>query len=501
MKYHEYMDEIDSGTLLEGLLGYGLFSSNIPPFLTSKSFYEYCMLNAVNFSKKEKDFVYFESFRNTNVPRPLGIPNPFAYYHLCNCLAENWQELKQHFKKFTENHDHKISRIHLRKMEDKMHLFEMTYSNFHKDSNPEPELLIGKRYLVKADISNCYPSIYTHAIPWALLGKDVAKCKKNDKNCWRSELDKFTRNIKDAETHGLLIGPHTSNLIAEIILVVIDDNLYEKGHQFIRNIDDYTCYVENSEMADKFLLDLSEQLRVFDFTLNHKKTEILELPKAAVNTWIRKLKAFQLINHFNKVKFPELQAYLDLVIELMEKNKNNSAILKYALKVLSSMDLTPNAQEYYYKVIQQLVVFYPYLISCLDKYVFQAFQIEAIEIQKISNLILKHGFKTNNYEALAYACFFALEYKFELDEISFESIKKSNNSILLLLCYLYAKRYQSTEEIKKYTDFAKKYVKENKDISKNWIFVYEVLSQSYLKDEWKKLKNSSVSFIAVDSFE
>ncbi|AFA47673.1 hypothetical protein Awo_c08820 [Acetobacterium woodii DSM 1030] len=501
MKYHEYMDEIESDTLLEGLLGYGLFSSKIPPFLSSKDFYAYSILNSTNYSKKEKEFVYFESLRNTNVPRPLGIPNPFAYYNLCNCLSENWEELKIHFKKYTENHNHKISRIHLRKMKDKDHLFEMNYSNFRNDSNPEPDLLIGKRYIVKADISNCFPSIYTHAIPWALMGKNIAKCNKNSKNCWRSELDKFTRNIKDAETHGLLIGPHTSNLIAEILLVVIDDNLFKKGYQFIRNIDDYTCYVENSEMADRFLLDLSEQLRDFDFTLNHKKTEILELPKAAASTWIRKLKAFQLFNNFNKVKFPEVQSYLDLVLELMDKNKNDAAILKYAIKTLASLELTMNAQEYYFKVIQQLVVFYPYLISLLDQYVFQVFEIGIANIEVISNSILNLGLKTNNYEAISYACFYALKYDFKLEEIPFLPIEKSDNSIVLLLCYLYSKEYGTKEELKQYIDYAKKYAKKNKDISKNWLFIYEVLPMSLLKDEWKNLKKEKVSFVEVDSFQ
>lgn len=51
----------------------------------------------------------------------------------------------------------------------------MSYSNWKTDGTPEPDLLIGKRYVVKADISTCFPSIYTHSIPWALAGKATAK--------------------------------------------------------------------------------------------------------------------------------------------------------------------------------------------------------------------------------------------------------------------------------------------------------------------------------------
>ena len=55
----------------------------------------------------------------------------------------------------------------------------MNYKNWYLDGNPELDLLIQKneinRYLVKADISTCFPSIYTHSIPWAIVGKQQSK--------------------------------------------------------------------------------------------------------------------------------------------------------------------------------------------------------------------------------------------------------------------------------------------------------------------------------------
>ena len=32
-----------------------------------------------------------------------------------------------------------------------------------------------KKYIVKTDIENCFPSMYTHSLPWALVGKGIAK--------------------------------------------------------------------------------------------------------------------------------------------------------------------------------------------------------------------------------------------------------------------------------------------------------------------------------------
>ena len=101
----------------------------------------------------------------------------------------------------------------------------MNYSDFKNDGTPEPNLLIGSKYLVNADISTCFSSIYTHSIPWALVGKETSKENKGNRQEWYNDLDFYVRNTKNGETHGLLIGSHTSNLLSEIILTSIDHEL------------------------------------------------------------------------------------------------------------------------------------------------------------------------------------------------------------------------------------------------------------------------------------
>ena len=74
--------------------------------------------------------------------------------------------------------------------------------------------------------------------------------------------------MRNGETHGLLIGPHSSNLLSEVILTVVDKILYDKGYRFVRNIDDYDCYVGSQDDAKLFLRDLEEILREFDLPLD-----------------------------------------------------------------------------------------------------------------------------------------------------------------------------------------------------------------------------------------
>lgn len=495
-KYYEFMNDISSEKLYEGLLGYGLFSDKLPPFLTSKHFFDYCQEKEPKFmdGKIECTYIYYENMRNINTPRPLAIPNPISYQRLCMFLSEHWEEILEHFKNKTENEGHKISRIHLRKMKNKKHLFEMNYSDFKNDGTPEPDILIGKKYMVNADISNCFPSIYTHSISWALVGKDTAKGNKKVQSEWYNELDFHIRNNKNGETHGLLIGPHTSNLLSEIILTSIDHELQLKKWEYIRNIDDYTCYVNSYEEGQKFLVELTEQLRAYNLVLNHKKTKITSLPSASVEQWVRRLNTYAKFDKRIKINFKDVQAYLDLAIQLMNED-NNSAILNYAIKVMSKKNLTDNAVNYLVKTVLHLSIIYPYLIPMLEENIFKRFKVETQVIRDYSILIYKEGMVNNNFEEVSYAIYYSLKYNFVIDGINFDDVRNSNHCILFLLAFLYADYYKITEETKKFKKLAGELSKDIDEFNQNWLFIYETLPKSRLQRDWKKMKENNVTFI------
>lgn len=520
--YYCCLEEINSQELFDGLLGYGLFADKIPPFLTAENFLNFCKNtdNTLYFSKKEKKYIHYESIRNINIPRVLAIPEPVAYYYQCKILSDNWDKLLDYFNQKTEGHSHKISRIHIRKIDGALeimsscyddlddielddyaaffqnHLFEMNHRNFCKDDYPEPDLLIGKQYIAKADISNCFPSIYTHSIPWALIGKEEAKSKSKPENSdeWFNQIDEYTRKLKENETHGILIGSHSSNLISEIVLVAVDEKMWKKGYKYIRNVDDYTCYLENMEKAEEFLVDLAYELKHYGLMLNHKKTEILKLPKASMESWVRKLNAFIFpINEDNTLKLTEVRAYLDIALDLMFKNKENSAILNYAIKVLSNKKMTKGAKEYFTNTVHHLVLLYPYLIPLLDKKVFETFNISEDIIKRISLDIFKLGKTKKLFEAMSYALFFSLKYNFILKEKLFEDVENTNDTILMLLAYLHDEKFINYSAIrKKYKNLAESLID---DIDEYWVFVYEVLSRTKLKEHWSVMKKEDISFI------
>ena len=235
--YLDHMRNLSKDDVFHGLLGFGLFPDKLPPFLSSTSFLDFCLTKKDSFfEKRDFGFIHYENTRNINIPRVLSIPNPIAYRNQCFHISEDWDNLISHFDKNTQNNKHKISRIHIRKIQEEKKIFyfgydeeerqelnydiifDMSHKSYKLDDYPEPDLLIGSYLIVYADISNCFPSIYTHAIPWALVGKEQAKINKSDDKQWYNKLDTATRNLKHGETHGILIGPHSSNIISEIVL-------------------------------------------------------------------------------------------------------------------------------------------------------------------------------------------------------------------------------------------------------------------------------------------
>lgn len=489
--YSDCMKEISADELYKGLLGHGLFNEKLPPVFTSEPFSDYAL--GKSFSGNAHGFIFHESMRDINIPRPLGIPNPMAYQKLCECLSNNWAEIQAHFARQTIGDTHKISRIHIRKQSGTEALFKMNYKNWKTDDSPVLNILIGKKYMVSADISTCFQSMYTHALCWALMGKDNAKKNRNQKS-WINELDHCCMNLRSRETHGFLIGPHASNLLTEIILTVIDSELSKKW-EYVRNIDDYTCYVDSYEKAQEFLADIGTQLRLFDLTLNHKKTKIEPLPVASTRQWVRHLATFDLATVSEKVGYKKVQAYLDLAVALMEENNGNAAILNYAIKMLSEKQLSENAKNYTLKTIMHFAIIYPYLIPLLDEYVFKPFGASKSDIERFSNILFDNSMKAKNYEALIYAIYFSLIYHFDISGISAAFAVAESSCLLKIFTWMYFERRKDTAEIMLLQEHARDLSKNKDDLDANWLFVYEVLPPSKLKGEWKPMKEAGISFI------
>lgn len=498
--YCDFMDEITADELYEGLLAHGFFTEKLPPVFTAVPFFDYCKTLPAPFSFNRNEYISFRTMRNINIPRQMGIPTPMSYQRLCATLRDNWDTIQQHFHAQTDGQSYRLSRIHVRKEFGSKQIFEMKYKNWRVDGNPESDLLIHEkgvsRYLVKADISTCFPSIYTHSIPWALVGKKQAKDTAGNGALWYNQIDKACQNVKYGETHGLLIGPHASNLISELILTVVDKRLYDIGYRYARNIDDYDCYVNSYEQAERFLLDLEEVLREYDLSINHKKTKLIELPIGIETNWKHQLSGLPTIGEFGMIEYPQVNTFIDIALKLAT-DTGDFAIINYAIKKLAGMNLSDNAKKLASKRFIHMAALHPYLLHLMDEFVFTPYEVGPTEIKMLSDTIYRDATRVNDYERICYAIYFALRYDFFLDELDKDYVIRQKDCIMLVLTWIY---YMKANHWKRNSTDVKLLNKEamalkGTDMGRYWLFCYEALKAGSLSGEWKAMKQAGVSFI------
>ena len=105
--------------------------------------------------------------------RPLQIANSFLYYLLAREITykKNWSKIKKKFNEFVDNRI-EVSNIPVLKGEDDKKILATIISNWwDKVEQRTIELSIEYKYMFVTDITNCYGSIYTHSIAWAIEGK------------------------------------------------------------------------------------------------------------------------------------------------------------------------------------------------------------------------------------------------------------------------------------------------------------------------------------------
>ena len=494
--YIETLKELNSDEVFEGLLGYGLFAEVLPPIFTSELFLDFCLMNKPIFTQEKADYIKYESIRNNNSVRLFGIPTPFTYYNLCTKIRDKWTDILKHFEKMTVGQKHKISRLHVRKLYQSKSLFQMNYQNWWKDETPSTDLSIGARFLVRADISTCFPSIYTHAIAWALMTKQTAKqtMKVKATRHWEHHLDKLVRSTTNLQTQGILIGPHASNIISEIILTAVDKELYKRGFSYIRFIDDYECYVSSYEEAEEFLRALRGELREYELLINDKKTKIIPLPISKEYHWTNRLNQEEPIPINGVINYKQIKRFLDLAISLVESNDDDLSILKYALKMVSEFKLSHNARVLAQKHYLHLAIIYPYLVRELEKYVFESLKTDPNVISDWSNEFFPIFLKQGNYEAAAYLIYFAIKYNFEIKDLSEENIIDTTDCIVKALGSIYFLNRGSKKYIDIYND-ALRLSQDTIQSEQQWLYWYTTLEEKDLTGDWKDIKRAGISFV------
>lgn len=132
------------------------------------------------------------------------------------------------------------------------------------------------------DISNCFPSIYTHSISWSVKNKEYIKRHVKHSNQFCQTFDTLMQRCNNNETNGIPVGSEVSRIFAEIILQSIDLQVIdalENNHSLkldidysiLRYVDDYIIFSKNETSMEAVSSMISDTLSNYNLYINDNK--------------------------------------------------------------------------------------------------------------------------------------------------------------------------------------------------------------------------------------
>ncbi|STX50916.1 Reverse transcriptase (RNA-dependent DNA polymerase) [Legionella busanensis] len=271
--------------------------------------------------------------------RPFQLIHPALYVDLVKLITEsqNWQLIQARFQKFSsDEHIHCLS-IPFRSNLGTSNKSEQVANWWIAVEQKSLELALDFQYIIQTDINECYSSIYTHSIAWAIHGKTDAKSKQKDKALLGNKIDNLLQDMHHGQTNGIPQGSALMDFIAEIVLGYADELLIEKlksiesqndflgEYLILRYRDDYRIFVNSPITGDVIIKYLCEVLSNLSLKLNPGKTSV---SYDIITESIKSDKLFWMNSkHYDK----NLQKHL-LIIHSLSKKFPNSGSLITALK-------------------------------------------------------------------------------------------------------------------------------------------------------------------------
>lgn len=212
--------------------------------------------------------------------RPLQIIHPFLYVLLVKEITKesNWKKLLGRFHDFQNNNKIKCFSIPVEaksKQSDKAEQILQWWENIEQESIKQS---LDYKLSYDTDIADCYGSIYTHSIAWAIETIGTAKNQRGG-NLLGNKIDTHIRNMQYGQTNGIPQGSVLMDFIAEIVLGYIDEMLTIEitknkieDYNIFRYRDDYKIFVNASNDGEMILRLLSEVIVPFGLKLNSSKT-------------------------------------------------------------------------------------------------------------------------------------------------------------------------------------------------------------------------------------
>ncbi|MBE0507243.1 MAG: RNA-directed DNA polymerase [Marinospirillum sp.] len=252
------------------------------------------------------------------------------------------------------------------------------FDRFYKFFNSARYFDLEKRFpqMWFFDVANCFDSIYTHTISWAVKNKEYVKKFVGNSNQFCQKLDTVMQRSNNNETNGIPVGSEFSRIFAEIIFQEIDRKVeislknkhglyFGKNYEVVRYVDDYVVFSKDASIAKIVCDEMEDSLSFYNMHFNEMKISRCERPfftlksrvVVGVNNVVYDLheSLFEQGSRLNgKVIYPKLINRMD---KLEQSFINNVKLLMGGVEIKYS-DVSPYVVGVLYNRVLRLVESY-----------------------------------------------------------------------------------------------------------------------------------------------
>ncbi|BBI33461.1 RNA-directed DNA polymerase [Cohnella abietis] len=500
--------------IAEKIISQGYFPKEIPKEFTSLDIGGH--VNTFDLSKEKltkkglnkwSKLIDFSYPKTDNFRRTISVAHPLHYILLARLLEENWDKLNDHFNKS----QYSLTTPSVYDSEPIKPKFKMEEKINRRLTN-----LVTRKYILKADITRYYPSIYTHSIPWALHTKEVAKSNTKDDNLIGNKIDTLVRNMQDGQTIGIPIGPVTSLIIQEIVGTAIDNEFMREIGDSLRGFrytDDMEYYFSSSEEAEKALNVLHKVLQRYELVLNKEKTVIIKIPQGLEPEWLYYFRKFKFrYTKDNKqiatvVQRDDLKEYFGKAFKFKIET-SEKGILNYAIKNLRKIIINRENWDLFESLVLQSILvdssIIPTVFEIIEGYKYRGYPINMDKLTDFINALIKDNIELKNEFEVSWALSFASKLNIRIVEDASNLLLKNDNALINILVMI----LHSKELLDGSLDFSfyESLLTQESLYESSWLFTYECCIQGwigrdkntdFIKDDkfFEQLSRYNISFI------
>lgn len=210
--------------------------------------------------------------------RPLELIHPAVYVSLVNTICEeaSWASIQERIRAFDSGIVDCCS-APVMSVDHQTDVATQVKNWWQLFEQRSIEYSLQFSHLLHTDVTNCYGSLYTHSIVWAIHGLEEAKANKGDQSLLGNKIDSHIQAGRYGQTNGIPQGSVLMDFIAEIVLGHVDELITEelrehRDIQILRYRDDYRIFTNNDEIAEHVLKVVSDALRSVGMNLGVSKT-------------------------------------------------------------------------------------------------------------------------------------------------------------------------------------------------------------------------------------